>query len=518
MGAAAGSLLGLVAGCSNSAVFWCTEDAQCQADGGAGQCEADGYCSFPDHACASGRRYGLYAPSALARECVAHPEDSDAPAMGSGPEPDWGTTASTRPGEDHGETAPALPAEETSETLLSVSFTDDQWTDEFGAGSLDRLRWDGDALRLDEGALEGTIVSRPFDAAELATWLSLSWQPQGPYGKPLPDGGAQERGYAEDGIGMADNLLLLHFDGLGDPTSGAIISDASGQGHDAVLEGAASSTQGRVGEALRLPFETRLVIDPEDFAVGEGDVSWAVWVRFEDPCVESPAIIGLDSASDDPSSSSTWLACFEAGSDFGCMQPDGGTATVGISTAQGISGGSIICGDAIIDDGAWHHIVFTKEGSPLADARIYVDGALDEQGEIMLGGALELSADAELSIGAQAGATFPFEGELDELAVWRRALGPGEVAALYRRGALRLGFRVRACDLPDCADAPAFEGPNGPGSDYEDPAEALGPGTMFDLADLPTGQVFQYEAVFSTSRAGESPGLAAVTATGRLEP
>ncbi|MBV1859950.1 MAG: DUF2341 domain-containing protein [Nannocystaceae bacterium] len=61
------------AACSPQPDFRCEDASQCVLDGVAGQCEPLGYCSYPDMACASGRRYGRYAGAGLVEACL--PED-----------------------------------------------------------------------------------------------------------------------------------------------------------------------------------------------------------------------------------------------------------------------------------------------------------------------------------------------------------------------------------------------------------------------------------------------------------
>lgn len=53
--------------------FNCVEDADCVNAGEPGRCERDGFCSFPDVACASGSRYSTLSPRELAGTCVAQP-------------------------------------------------------------------------------------------------------------------------------------------------------------------------------------------------------------------------------------------------------------------------------------------------------------------------------------------------------------------------------------------------------------------------------------------------------------
>ena len=66
-GAAAAVLVGCwgLSGCGTG-VFACQSDGQCEG----GQCEATGFCSFPDAECPSGRRYGALAAGHLQGQCV----------------------------------------------------------------------------------------------------------------------------------------------------------------------------------------------------------------------------------------------------------------------------------------------------------------------------------------------------------------------------------------------------------------------------------------------------------------
>jgi alpha-tubulin suppressor-like RCC1 family protein len=56
----------LSAGCIGPVPFLCTDDTKCPG----GQCEPNGYCSFPDESCTSARRYGTHAPEEISDTCV----------------------------------------------------------------------------------------------------------------------------------------------------------------------------------------------------------------------------------------------------------------------------------------------------------------------------------------------------------------------------------------------------------------------------------------------------------------
>lgn len=79
---------GLLISCQASS-FTCTSDESC----GDGQCEPNGYCSFADEACDSGRRFGEFAGDGVAGQCVGE-EDSATDGMTTGgPSPSPSSTA-----------------------------------------------------------------------------------------------------------------------------------------------------------------------------------------------------------------------------------------------------------------------------------------------------------------------------------------------------------------------------------------------------------------------------------------
>lgn len=72
----------LAAACSpfGGGEFVCAEDSECTGGPGAGTCEPDGRCSFPDPACVEGRRYGGFAGT-KSNACVGGEIEPDAPII-----------------------------------------------------------------------------------------------------------------------------------------------------------------------------------------------------------------------------------------------------------------------------------------------------------------------------------------------------------------------------------------------------------------------------------------------------
>lgn len=81
-----------LAGCTSAGSFACQDDTDC----GEGACEATGYCSFPDTACETGRRYGDLAESGLAGQCVSLDAETETGAT-STTEASSGTAGSSMP-------------------------------------------------------------------------------------------------------------------------------------------------------------------------------------------------------------------------------------------------------------------------------------------------------------------------------------------------------------------------------------------------------------------------------------
>lgn len=82
-------------------------------------------------------------------------------------------------------------------------------------------------------------------------------------------------------------------------------------------------------------------------------------------------------------------------------------------------------------DAKWHHLVLTQDG---ANQRMYVDAVLvdtDAQTSVV--------APDSMVVFAQIDGTTPFNGSVDNLALWSRALTQDEISFLYNRGVVANG-------------------------------------------------------------------------------
>lgn len=83
-----------------------------------------------------------------------------------------------------------------------------------------------------------------------------------------------------------------------------------------------------------------------------------------------------------------------------------------------------------VDDGAWHHLAVSVDRDQPKGGRLYVDGA-----EVYTFDPTERSGSLSNSTPLRLGSGFrPFEGSLDEIALYQRALDESEIRAIHGAG------------------------------------------------------------------------------------
>jgi predicted alpha-1,6-mannanase (GH76 family)/fibronectin type 3 domain-containing protein len=218
------------------------------------------------------------------------------------------------------------------------------------------------------------------------------------------------------GIAIQDlsaNVLAVPTDYLGywplDATTGTVAVDASGNGNNGTVSGAAWSTDGRVNGCLIFNGATSSVQITNPVSI---DFSIAFWVKTTQTAGTGQWYYGAGLVDGD---------AYLVGKDFG-------TALVGSRFAFGVGNpDTTIVSTNSINDGAWHHCVATR--TQLSGAmNLYVDGALQATGT---GNTNLLTASTNLFFGRIASGGGYFNGRLDDIQIFNRVLGNNEIAALY---------------------------------------------------------------------------------------
>ncbi|MDP2630660.1 MAG: LamG-like jellyroll fold domain-containing protein [Candidatus Uhrbacteria bacterium] len=389
-----------------------------------------------------------------------------------------------------------------SEALVTNLFVDDTQS-EFDAGTQSNTQWSAGALRM-ISALSGTYTSNVFNAGTSAAWTTFSWAPIAPYGKPLPSNGQSESGYSSANATMTGNGALWHLNEV----SGQI-TDSSGNGrHSTVQSGVSYNTTGVYGGALTfngssyIDFPSVFPYSPHASDISE--LTAELWMRS-----------GVN-----PSSAGVMAWQGWGGTYVLQVNTQGQIGFVVKQTRNGCThyDGSWVGVNSSPDsytDGQWHHVAGRYHRAENT-IQLYVDGLL--KGTAVLN-ASECLSDPPTEHPPILGAAsqYPsnrvnfYTGDLDEVALYSRALSATEIRERYERGTRTIRAQIRSCQNSLCSDG-IFIGPGGTPEDYydeEDNSTTTLPN--IPIANLSNGRYFQYRILFSANTDSLAPSLGSVS-------
>lgn len=202
--------------------------------------------------------------------------------------------------------------------------------------------------------------------------------------------------------------LVLHY-GFDRADEKGVVKDQSGLGHDGRSTGARWVSSGKQGGGCVLS-PTGGTVRASWHSGGPKGVTLALWLR-----------------STRPDSTPRLLLTGKGGP--GCALGTGGAPAGKLAFRVGTDTPSL--SDAIVSDGEWHHAAISFDGQAV---RLYVDGKPQGQttpcredlaralGDVSIGG---IEAQGPSAARLQA-----FDGTIDELMLFRRALTAGEISAM----------------------------------------------------------------------------------------
>jgi hypothetical protein len=212
---------------------------------------------------------------------------------------------------------------------------------------------------------------------------------------------------------LTANTLTVPLDYVGywnlDETTGTVAADSSGHGNNGTVNGAAWNPQGKVNGCLSFNGVDNYVQVNRQVS---NDFTIAFWVK-------TTSVGGVG----------TWRngEGLVDGS-AGATSTDFGTTLVGNQFAFGTGyPGTTLLSTTPVNDGSWHYCVATRVQSSGA-MQLYVDGNLEAGGTGATG---SLAPSSYLRFGSTQLIGGFFNGSLDEIKIYNRALGNLEIAALY---------------------------------------------------------------------------------------
>lgn len=375
------------------------------------------------------------------------------------------------------------------------------------SGSHEQTEIENSRLELnDEGqsAGEGEYISSVQQSEYPADWERISWIPQAPYGKELPNERTVEADYPEGNADMSENVLLMHLN----ETEGTL-SDSSGRANHGTYNGALYAQVAKLSTGIGLDGVNDYIgiADTYDINLGtQAKRTIEVWFKVNDKTLTTRKQVifeeggGIRGMNIYLYNSSLYVGGWN-------VNENGWTGTF-LSTAA-------------IESGKWHHVAFVLEGTSTIQENAlkgYLDGVefasgrgsqvWNHIGNIGVGAANE---DTKFHDGSFYGTGHWLGGALDELAVYNRPLSASEILDHYKRGALRLDIQVRSCDDVEC-EGEYFQGPSGTSSDVYSELNNLSTELpLFALQNLGKGEFFQYQITLQTDKDSLTPQLNSIT-------
>lgn len=200
-----------------------------------------------------------------------------------------------------------------------------------------------------------------------------------------------------------------------DETSGTTAADSSGNSKDGTMTGglnaATSTIKGAVGAALKFDGINDFIIEPNSFGL-TGSTSVSVWFRKDDDGLSSnPQVFNFYLDND-----TEWALVVDNSNQIEILDDTGGAEQFIYTTP--------------IVQGRWYHAVAMMDG---LENKLYLDGVL-----IGSGISAAMSNDGiggDLFIGSKRSNWQFFNGAIDDVRIYNRALSLSEIQRLYAMGA-----------------------------------------------------------------------------------
>ncbi|MBT4220771.1 MAG: hypothetical protein HN726_01645 [Candidatus Magasanikbacteria bacterium] len=374
----------------------------------------------------------------------------------------------------------------------------------FASGTFSNTEWDGTlpALTLSTGFSTGNFTSRIMDATSLTIWNAISWLPNRPIHKPLPDNNGQETAYTSGNVNMSNNLLLFHFD---QQEANGDFVDTSGSGALAQCGGATCPTvvSGKFNNAISFDPTAANALDLADssFLNGKSQLTYGGWFKKE-------------------TGTHNYAKLMERGTSGGVAELIGlqiagpPLSTNGlVAIIENNDGLGRISIDGVITPGEWFHAITVFDGTQAEADRLklYVNGVLQV---VTLEGTPPTTTATDVSpmhLGANTVLNkFYFKGQMDELVIFDRAFSAAEIQSLYERGVGDMTFQVRSCDDVACSGE-SFVGPDGTVSTVFSEEQSTSVSLPSFSYTVPNNRYFQYKTFFDAPNSSLVPFLSSVS-------
>ena len=197
--------------------------------------------------------------------------------------------------------------------------------------------------------------------------------------------------------------------------------DRSGSGYNGTFTDSPTAIIGKSGQALDFDGSNDYVDMGDVLDVTDGSkFSISGWF-YRDTATATHTIVAKKNAS---GTGAGYLVYLDATTDKLVLDVGDGTNTYSVASTSTFTAPG------------WYHFVAVWDDASAATTEIYINGTADNSTDTGTISSLgNLSNALNLRIGAESDAGNPFDGKLDEIRVYNRALSAGEIQSLYALGA-----------------------------------------------------------------------------------
>ena len=344
----------------------------------------------------------------------------------------------------------------------------------------------------------GTLLSRVFDAGVAAgSWANIGWTTTLPFSKNLPDAAGVAASTNESnssGTGysslasstlMSGILGLWHLDEtVATSNTNSYVSGVQAGDYNDFVDSSGNSNFGELSPSA------------PTYATfgGNGKLGKAIGLGYlvSTNATNTSTNAGIAIA-DSPTTRLSSNASFTISAWVYPQTPTGQIynygyfgASLGLNSSTGKLesfinglGANTVDSTTTVPLNTWSHVTLTMSGGART---FYINGVADTCVGATCSGMSNCSGSSNPACvstlgsmignapsstsGVPAAAAYGFQGSMDEVAVWGRALSSTEVGQLYRRGASRVKMQVRSCSDSVCTTPSAWKGPDGTNETY----------------------------------------------------
>lgn len=211
-------------------------------------------------------------------------------------------------------------------------------------------------------------------------------------------------------VDLVDYFTFDNNKTTGTTTLGSVINT-----NGTLVNGVTTNVTGASGEAFNFNDDDNeyVNLDQSLNTAFDGDFTISLWINADDA---NPATqIFLDSRN-------------PADNEDGCQM----WANSGVfNTIFNVGGTSrTLVGSAVTGGGGWYHLVVKREGNNVS---IFQNGAYEDE-DANAGNNANLTHTGHIKVATQRGLTAYFDGQVDEIAIWERALSDEEIVYIYNGG------------------------------------------------------------------------------------